>query len=427
MSDHLAQRGRRFYYRRRVPEDLRKYDPRLEIKISLKTGSAQEARRLVNVYNDFIEDFWRDLVTRGVVYSGKDYQKAVSLARAHGFAYKSAADVSRLPLRDIIARFDTADAVGDPDDAIVSAVLGGVTRPPVILSTVPDRYWPISADKISGKTEHQIKRWRIPRTLAVNTFIQVVGDRDIASITRRDAILFWQHLMDRLAGDDIAADTANKLLYRTRDMLQAVSHAEELDIDFKVVFADLKFSGQSNSRRPFDVDYVQKTFIASDALSGLNDEAKNLVLAMADSGAGEGELIGLRPIDIFLDEDIPYIWIRQYKGNQLKTGRVRERKIPLVGVALQAIRKYPQGFSRYSSADSASSSINKYLRENNLNQEGTTLYSLRHTFKDRLRDIGAPEEVIDSLMGHATRKPKYGRGHLMETKYEWLQKIAFRA
>lgn len=43
-----------------------------------------------------------------------------------------------------------------------------------------------------------------------------------------------------------------------------------------------------------------------------------------------------------------------------------------------------------------------------------TLYSLRHTFKDRLRDIGAPEEIIDELMGHKTRGPKYGRGHLLE-------------
>ncbi|MEC8967302.1 hypothetical protein [Alteromonas sp. CyTr2] len=54
-----------------------------------------------------------------------------------------------------------------------------------------------------------------------------------------------------------------------------------------------------------------------------------------------------------------------------------------------------------------------------------TLYSLRHTFKDRLRDIGAPEEIIDELMGHKTRGPKYGRGHLLEKKYEWLQRIAF--
>ena len=54
-----------------------------------------------------------------------------------------------------------------------------------------------------------------------------------------------------------------------------------------------------------------------------------------------------------------------------------------------------------------------------------TLYSLRHTFKDRLRDIGAQEEIIDELMGHKTRGPKYGRGHLLEKKYEWLQRIAF--
>lgn len=43
-----------------------------------------------------------------------------------------------------------------------------------------------------------------------------------------------------------------------------------------------------------------------------------------------------------------------------------------------------------------------------------TLYSLSHTFKDRLRDVGAPEEVVNELMGHASDTPRYGRGHLLE-------------
>ncbi|MEW8332977.1 MAG: hypothetical protein AB2692_18730, partial [Candidatus Thiodiazotropha sp.] len=55
-----------------------------------------------------------------------------------------------------------------------------------------------------------------------------------------------------------------------------------------------------------------------------------------------------------------------------------------------------------------------------------TLYSLRHTFKDRLRDAQAPEEIIDELMGHKKSGPKYGRGHILERKYEWMEKIAFQ-
>ena len=76
--------------------------------------------------------------------------------------------------------------------------------------------------------------------------------------------------------------------------------------------------------------------------------------------------------------------------------------------------------------DTASTTINKYLRENDLKPTPNhSLYSLRHTFKDRLRDAGAPEEVIDELMGHKKSGPKYGRGHMLEKKHEWLRKIAY--
>lgn len=71
--------------------------------------------------------------------------------------------------------------------------------------------------------------------------------------------------------------------------------------------------------------------------------------------------------------------------------------------------------------------INSCAKNNLSPSEGQSLYSLRHTFKDRLRDIQAPEEVIDNLMGHKSRGPKYGRGHILETKLEWLNKIAFQA
>ena len=55
-------------------------------------------------------------------------------------------------------------------------------------------------------------------------------------------------------------------------------------------------------------------------------------------------------------------------------------------------------------------------------------YSLRHTFKDRLRDygeMGAPEEIIDELMGHKKPGLNYGRGHKLETKHKILSDIAY--
>ncbi|WP_247776897.1 hypothetical protein [Bradyrhizobium sp. CW1] len=55
--------------------------------------------------------------------------------------------------------------------------------------------------------------------------------------------------------------------------------------------------------------------------------------------------------------------------------------------------------------------LNKFLSENNLRPtKSHSVYSLRHSFKDRLIAAEAPDSLIDSLMGHRTGKPKYGKG-----------------
>ena len=89
----------------------------------------------------------------------------------------------------------------------------------------------------------------------------------------------------------------------------------------------------------------------------------------------------------------------------------------------------PQGFPRYrDKASNLSATVNKYLQENGLRPtEDHSLYSLRHSFKDRLIAAEAPDSMIDSLMGHKSYKPKYGRGPSLELKLKYLQRIAFRA
>ena len=53
------------------------------------------------------------------------------------------------------------------------------------------------------------------------------------------------------------------------------------------------------------------------------------------------------------------------------------------------------------------------------------IYSFRHSFKDRLKAVDTPTEMIDELMGHSTDKPKYGDGYGLKMKLQYLQAIAF--
>lgn len=71
--------------------------------------------------------------------------------------------------------------------------------------------------------------------------------------------------------------------------------------------------------------------------------------------------------------------------------------------------------------------MNKVMGNNNLlPTPDHSLYSLRHTFEDRLTAVEAPGKVIASLMGHKWIRPKYGSGPSLEQKRDWLQKIAFK-
>ncbi|MBK9584892.1 MAG: tyrosine-type recombinase/integrase [Alphaproteobacteria bacterium] len=294
-----------------------------------------------------------------------------------------------------------------------------------MLSDCLETFWPLCADRLVNKSEHQIRKWKNPRIAALNGFVGVVGNKPVTDLTRSDVLRYRQWWMNRVREGNVLAATVNKSIMHVSQILRIVGAAHEVPTDFVLLFSKIGLKEQGQSRPAFDAAYVQSTLLTGDALAGLNAEARLLIFAMADTGARESELIGLQPEDILLVDNIPHIWIRGRRNYTLKT-ITSERKIPLVGSSLHAFSQLPTGFSHYRNADTVSTTINKYLRENNLKPtENHSLYSLRHTFKDRLRDAGAPEEVIDELMGHRSRGPKYGRGHMLETKHEWLKKIAF--
>ncbi|WP_417535122.1 DUF6538 domain-containing protein [Methylophaga sp.] len=426
MTDYLMQRNGVYYYRRRVPEYVAHFDPRKFVRSSLQTRDRREAMRKAMIHNDFIEEYWRSLVLQHGEPSPKtDYKLAVKRARTFNLNYRSAVEISEAPIERIVGRITHISKELDSTDT-VKAVLGGIDKPNVLLKDCLKQYWEITKIRLVNKSSNQIRKWRNPRQAGFMFFIDVLGkDKAVQDLQRSDILKFHTALRDRIAKREILANTANKNLGYVKDILATIALDNEIDINFRRLFEELKFKMDKNSRQPFEASYVQNILLKGDALAGLNDEARMLIFAMSDTGARESELIGLRKEDIILTGEIPFIWIQPYEGHALKTPH-SDRKIPLVGASLHAFQKQPHGFHRYSNSDTASTAINKYLRENELRPTPKqTLYSLRHTFKDRLRDIGAPEEVIDELMGHKSRGPKYGRGHLLEKKHEWLERIAF--
>ncbi|MGH1404365.1 MAG: DUF6538 domain-containing protein [Alphaproteobacteria bacterium] len=427
MSTYCFKRGNYYYYRRRVPDYVSDLDRREEILLSMRTKDEREGIRRAAIHNDFIEEYWRKLIAGGDdIDPQAEYRLAVKRAKAMGFIYKSATDISLSPLAEII---DRTVILEDKlyDEEIVSTVCGTVKEPDILLNECIDKYWPLCSHKLVNKSEDQVRKWKNPRALAVKTLLNVIGNKPIYELTRSDIIKYRQWWLGRISNGDAVSSTANKNLIYLKEVLKEVALSCEIKLDIESLFVDLKLKQSTNSRPSFEAEYVQEAFLKGSELCGLNKEARMLIYAMCDTGARISELIGLRAEDIDLKGEIPHIWIRPYEKHALKTPQ-SERKIPLVGVSLYAFKELGSGFIHYTNPDTASSTVNKYLRENDLKPTSRhQLYSLRHTFKDRLRDVSAPEEIIDELMGHKKSGPKYGRGHLLEKKYEWLKKIAFDA
>ncbi|MGB5927758.1 MAG: hypothetical protein WBH03_06265, partial [Cyclobacteriaceae bacterium] len=70
---------------------------------------------------------------------------------------------------------------------------------------------------------------------------------------------------------------------------------------------------------------------------------------------------------------------------------------------------------------------NKYLRYYALlPSTNHSVYSLRHSFQDRLLEFGAPDRIQTELMGRRFQRPKYGTGGSLEVKKSWMEKICLK-
>jgi integrase len=90
-------------------------------------------------------------------------------------------------------------------------------------------------------------------------------------------------------------------------------------------------------------------------------------------------------------------------------------------------RAQPKGFPRYvDKGASLSGYANGFLLDKGLRPTRKhTVYSLRHTFKDRLIATKCQDSMIEALMGHSDDHPKYGSGPALDLKLEALHRIAF--
>ena len=422
---HIIRRGKWYHFKKRVPAAYADYFPRPVIQIPLKTDSPIIAQARAQNFLQVLDEYWAEMADKGPDPDEARFKKAVRIARLSGFSYRPIREiVSETSLHEFVERIDAAAYANDP--AVAGAVLGTLKEPDITVSRALDIF--LSHEKVNliGRSEHQIRKWENPRKKAAANFIAVSGDKEIEAITRENILQFRDWWVGRIRHEGKAAGSANKDFGYLRQMLRCAADNTGLVLPVDDLFKKTMLKEQASSRRPFEIEFIQNVLLGP-PVAGMNEECRLFLYAMADTGARVSELAGLEPQDIAMDHEIPHIKIRPNATRGLKTPQ-SERDIPLVGASLYAFRCLQGGFDHYhGKADLISNTINKFLRENDvLPSAQHSLYSLRHSFEDRLTAVEPPDKVQAALMGHKYMRPRYGYGPSLAQKREWLEKIALK-
>jgi len=180
-----------------------------------------------------------------------------------------------------------------------------------------------------------------------------------------------------------------------------------------------------DKRPPFEDEWIRENFLSVGALHFLKEEDQCILFALIETGCRASEITNLKTSDIKLATAAPFIKIRPSARRELKSPS-SIRDIPLIGVALEAFHRYPNGFPSYrDKSERVSQRLLRLLREHELMPTNEhVIYSFRHSFERRMLEAGLDYDLRCRFMGHAIARPDYGGGGGIRFRREQLLKIA---
>ena len=438
-----------WYYQRRVPKKYAHIDHRKYVKKALRTKAIDEAIAKRDALVKADNEYWSALALEVVQNGGVDdttlavethrYEAAKARAASFGVTYlpssELAAQAGPVEIYERIQRLMKQSGPNTlPKRVDVDAVLGGITKPNKGKMKV-SKAFNLYLDKISyndqyNKDKDQLYSWKKTKTTSIDYFIEVMGDLDMDSITREQALAYedwWRNRMK--AGKDgkagVKPNTANRHIGNIRGLYTSFFKyiGEE---DRQNPFRNMHFTGTTKSSvAAFDDEWVRQRILVPGLFDRLNIELQSMIYVLIETGARMSEICNLLPDDIHLDETIQYVSIKPRENRELKTPD-SERDIPLVGVALEGMKLTPNGFDKYRGKGTlVSANLMKAFRQRDLlPTKNHVIYSFRHAFEKRMQESNIDYALRCLLMGHKNDRPAYGDGGSLEYRRDELLKIA---
>jgi len=373
VANHMLLRNETYYFLKRVPYDLKDYYSVKRLCFSLKTKSYSSALRITKSVLQRLEDYWL-----GIRLQKMDIP-AIHLVKAN-------------------------DGINDSSPVISDAL---------------DLYLRLKGE---GKDKTFIRT----ANRNVEYIIKVLGNKSIKLYTSIDASKFRDWLIEQ----GMSNSTLKRVFSSVKAIINLTINEYGLDITnpFSKVYLPSIYNEIRESVPLEDIRVIQTESKKED------DELRWLLLLLSDSGMRLSEALGLSKDDINLNCEIPHIRLIPHPWRRLKT-RTSERYIPLTKESEWACMRILEhnrdslfAFPKYTSskecnANSASAALNKWLKSKLINDY--VIHGFRHSFRDRLRAIECPSEIIDQLGGWSLRSigQGYGKGYELSVLSKWMNQI----
>lgn len=339
-------------------------------------------------------------------------------------------------------------------DALVSAdqaILEGTRRPgPVDLPWTPSAplndpghrpktkitelidLWSARREKPNAKTKDTYAR-------RAKAFADFLGHDDAGRVTTADVRRWLASL--RAAG--LAAKTINDgYLAAVKSLFQAAVLDDPPRIDTNPAngrgIALIEDKTKPRSRRPYTDDEAATIIKAARQEDAPHD--RWLPILMAYTGARISELAQLLQSDVHSSAIIPYLSVDtdDDETKSIKNAPSR-RHVPIHPTLikegfLKFVATVPKGEPIFGGlpvgtygrrGDAASKRYGRFARALGIKDKRAVGHSWRHRLEDALREIDAPREVRDAILGHSTpgQGSDYGSGVSLRLKAKWLGKV----
>jgi len=370
------RKGHIFYFSRQVPQDLRHLYPRSRIAFSLRTSIRSQAKTLARRLAAELDQLW-------------SAARQDSLPEDARLMPRHRSAKSSITLSDIFARY---------------AKERSPTRAPHFNTRI-SAYWAYIGP--------------------------LIGDRPITSLTRNDAIF----LRDRLLKTGLAGSTIRASVGLCRTIVNFATDEAGISADNPFIRVPIDTSG-SKKRPSYNSQLIRELQIK--LLEDGTEAALALVL-LSETGMRLSECAYMTEKELRLLHQIPHIDLQWTSVRRLKN-KGSERLIPLSGLALEAARRVtprltPMGevmvFPTLMNRRKVMTANVGSLLRRRLKRVGygnLVIHSFRHTFRYRMREIGAPSYIADQLGGWSPRSvgERYGDGVGLEVLSDWMRRLSLQ-